>query len=118
MDNKIVTNKEFLNYYKNRNNILENKYGSIDAIVYIIKNGKDKELLDTITEVINEYLDIYEVDGKTIISAQKMPDILADKLIDKQNRMKLQKQMEEENRYHKDQKVKMIIAKDIIERIN
>lgn len=116
MENKILTNQDFLNYYGNAR-VRENKYGTLEAISYIIRNGKDKELLDTITEVINEYLDIYKVDGKIEISTQKMPGILADKLIDKKQRMMREKLDAEEKRYFKDKEVKMLIAEDIIERI-
>ena len=113
---KTLTNQDFLNYYGNAKT-KEKKYGTLEAISYIIRNGKDKELLDTIIEVINEYLDIYEVDGKTVVSTEKMPDILADKLIDKKQRMHREKLEAEEKRYFKDKEVKMIIAEDIIERI-
>ena len=113
---KILTIEEYLKYY-GKAKTKEKKYGTLEAISYIIRNGKDKELLDTITEVINEYIDIYEVDGKYVVTTEKMPDILADKLIDKKQRMMREKADEEERRYFKDKEVKMIIVEDIIERI-
>lgn len=113
---KILTLEEYMGLFGNAKT-KEKKYGTLEAISYIIRNGKDKELLDTMREVVNEYIDIYEVDGKTVVSTENMPDILADKLIDKKQRMMRAKLNAEEKRYFKDKEVKMIIAEDIIERI-
>jgi len=113
---KILTIEEYMELYGNAKT-KEKKYGTLEAISYIIRNGKDKELLDTMREVINEYIDIYEADGKTVVSTEKMPDILAEKLIDKKQRMMRAKIEAEEKRYYKDKEVKMIIAEDIINRI-
>ena len=112
-----ITLEQFIEYY-GKCTIREQRYGTVEAIAYIIRNAKDQELKDTMLEVVNEYLDIYEVKGVTVISTdKKMPDILAEKLIDKKNRLRREKLDEEERRYFKDKEVKQIIANDIIERI-
>ena len=113
-----MTNKQFLDYYSEAI-IQEKKSGTFEAISYIIKNGKDKELIETMNELINEYLEIYyNADGKVVLSIPDIPDILANKLLEKQERMKREKMGKKYKTHKTDKEIKMIIAKDTTERIN
>jgi len=117
MENKKMTNQEFLNFYGNRGEIRENRYGTVDAITYIIRNGKDEELIDTMNEIINEYVEIFKVDNKIVISTKNMPRVLSDKIIDKKERMEIQRKEDETNAYLAEKNKKLLKAEEISDRL-
>lgn len=88
--------------------------GTYDALIFLIETENDKDILSGLVYVLNNYVDVQlVVETKThneyIISLENIPNFLAEKLIERQNKLlKELKINEEKNKYKSDPKLEAL----------